>query len=188
MSRLLQAVVMTVVIALFASPALAHVGHDVTHTALSGLLHPLSGLDHILAMVANGLLAFSLGGLALWLVPLAFVVMMAAGGVLGASGVVLPGIEQGIAASVLILGILLIVASRLPMIFAVLLAGAFAVFHGAAHGLEGAEGGAVPLSYFVGFLVATLLLHCAGIGLGATFNASRKRLAAGASKPQRGVR
>jgi urease accessory protein len=175
MSRLSQTVFMTAMIALFCSPALAHVGHDVTHTALSGFLHPLSGLDHILAMVAVGLLAFSLGGPALWLVPLAFVLMMAVGGVLGASGVVLPGIEQGIATSVLVLGILLIVAARLPLIFAVLLAGAFAVFHGAAHGLEGAEGGTVPLSYFIGFLVATLILHCAGIGLGAAFNAVDKK-------------
>lgn len=175
MSRLSQTVLLAAAIALFSSPALAHWGHDISHTALSGFLHPLSGLDHILAMVAVGLLAFSLGGPALWLVPLAFVLMMAGGGVLGANGVVLPGIEQGIAASVLVLGILLIVAARLPMIFAVLLAGAFAVFHGAAHGLEGAEGGTVPLSYFVGFLVATLILHCAGIGLGAAFNAVEKK-------------
>ena len=79
MSRLLQVVVMTAVIAVFSSPALAHLGHDISHTVLSGFLHPLSGLDHILAMVAVGLLAFSLGGAALWLVPLAFVLMMAVG-------------------------------------------------------------------------------------------------------------
>jgi urease accessory protein len=114
-------------------------------------------------------LAFSLGGRALWMVPLAFVVMMAVGGVLGVAGVELLGVEQGIAASVLVLGVLLVVAARLPAILAVLLAGAFAVFHGAAHGLEGTAGGTVSASYFAGFLLTTLVLHCAGIALGAVF-------------------
>jgi urease accessory protein len=169
MIQLSRFVLVTTAIALASSPAFAHPGHDLGHTALQGLLHPVSGVDHLLAMLAVGLLAFSLGGRALWMVPLAFVFMMAVGGVLGATGVEMLGIEQGIAASVLVLGVLLVVAARLPMILAVLLAGAFAVFHGAAHGLEGAAGGTVSASYFAGFLLTTLVLHCAGIALGAAF-------------------
>jgi urease accessory protein len=167
MRHLLRIAFVAAPVALCSSPVLAHPGHDAGQTALQGFLHPLSGVDHVLAMLAVGLLAFSLGGRALWTVPLAFVLMMAVGGVLGAAGVELVGVEQGIAASVLVLGVLLVVAARLPLILAVLLAGAFAVFHGAAHGLEGAAGGAVSASYFAGFLAATLGLHCAGIALGA---------------------
>jgi urease accessory protein len=169
MLRLFRFVLVTAAIALASTPAFAHPGHELGLTALQGLLHPLSGVDHVLAMLAVGLLAFSLGGRALWMVPLAFVVMMAVGGVLGVAGVELLGVEQGIAASVLVLGVLLVVAARLPAILAVLLAGAFAVFHGAAHGLEGTAGGTVSASYFAGFLLTTLVLHCAGIALGAVF-------------------
>ena len=169
MIRLSRLVSLTGAIALCSTPAFAHPGHELSHTALQGLLHPLSGVDHLLAMLAVGLLAFSLGGRALWTVPLAFVVMMAVGGVLGATGVEVLGVEQGITASVLVLGVLLVVAARLPVILAVLLAGAFAVFHGAAHGLEGVAGGTVSASYFAGFLLTTLVLHCAGIALGAAF-------------------
>jgi urease accessory protein len=169
MIRLSRLVSLTGAIALCSTPAFAHPGHELGHTALQGLLHPLSGVDHLLAMLAVGLLALSLGGRALWTVPLAFVVMMAVGGVLGATGVEVLGVEQGIAASVLVLGVLLVVAARLPVIVAVLLAGAFAVYHGAAHGLEGVAGGTVSASYFAGFLLTTLVLHCAGIALGAAF-------------------
>jgi urease accessory protein len=164
MRRLLRIAFVAAPIALYSSQVFAHPGHDLGQTGLQGLLHPLSGVDHALAMLAVGLLAFSLGGRALWAVPLAFILMMAAGGMLGAAGVELVGVEQGIAASVLVLGVLLVVAARLPVILAVLLAGAFAVFHGAAHG---AAGGTVSASYFAGFLVATLGLHCAGIAFGA---------------------
>lgn len=175
MSRLSQIALIAAAIALCSSPVLAHPGHELGDTALQGFLHPLSGLDHVIAMVAVGLLAFSVGGRAIWTVPLAFVFMMAVGAVLGATGLGLPGVEQGIAASVLVLGMLIVVATRVPLIFATALAGAFAVFHGTAHGLEGATAGIVRTSYFVGFLLATAMLHCAGIALCAAFTALEKR-------------
>jgi urease accessory protein len=174
MSRLSKTALIAAAIALCAGPAFAHSGHEFGHTALQGFLHPLSGIDHVIAMIAIGLLAFCLGGRAIWTVPLAFVLMMAVGAVLGATGLGLPGVEQGIAASVLVLGMLIVVATRLSLIFATVLAGAFAVFHGTAHGLESAMAGIVT-SYFLGFLLATVMLHCAGIALGAAFAATENR-------------
>lgn len=175
MSRFSKTALLAGTIALCASPAFAHPGHEFGHTALEGFLHPLSGIDHVIAMIAVGLLAFCLGGRAIWTVPLAFVLMMAVGAVLGATGLGLPGVEQGIAASVLVLGMLIVAATRLSLIFATVLAGAFAVFHGTAHGLEGATTGIVPTSYFLGFLLASVTLHFAGIALGAAITAMENR-------------
>lgn len=174
MSRPSQTVLIAATIALCSGPVFAHPGHEIGHTAIQGFLHPLSGIDHILTMVSVGVLAFCLGRHAIWTVPLAFVLMMAVGRTLGASGVELPGVEQGIAASVLVLGALIAAAIRLPLLYATILVGAFAVFHGMAHGLEAAAEGVVPSSYFLGFLIATLALHGAGIALGVTFNAAEK--------------
>jgi len=134
--------------------ALAHPGHDAvgfTH----GVMHPLGGLDHVLAMVAVGLYAALLGGRALWLVPATFVGAMAMGGAFGAAGVTLPYTEAGIALSVIVLG--LAVALRL--------AGVFAIFHGHAHGAEMPQD-ASGTAYAAGFMVATALLHGAGIAIG----------------------
>jgi urease accessory protein len=131
----------------------------------TGLTHPLSGLDHILAMVAVGLWAAQRGGRALWLVPLTFVLTMAAGGVLGFLGIALPYIELGIAGSVLILGILVALASRLSLTASMALVGLFAIFHGYAHGAEMAAE-ASALWYSLGFMLATAMLHLSGIGIG----------------------
>lgn len=152
-------------------PALAHAhpghdGHELTWDFSAGAAHPLSGLDHLLAMVAVGLWAAQLGGRARWLVPAAFVGVMALGGALGQSGVVVvPGVEQGIAASVLVLGLLIAAAVRLPVAAGMALVGGFAVFHGFVHGAE-MPAAASGLSYGAGFVAATALLHTAGVGLG----------------------
>lgn len=130
----------------------------------TGLGHPVSGLDHVLAMVAVGLWAAQLGGRALWRVPLTFVLTMAAGGTLGFLGIQLPLVEFGIAGSVLILGVLVALASRLPLVASMALVGVFALFHGYAHGAEMAAE-ASALWYSLGFMLATAALHGAGIGI-----------------------
>ncbi len=139
-------------------------GH--THGFVNGFAHPLSGLDHLLAMTAVGLWAAQRGGRALWMVPLAFISVMASGGMLGMAGFgQIPLIEQAIAASVLVLGIFLAVAARLPMWASVLVIGLFAMFHGYAHGAE-MPATASGLLYGLGFVLATATLHLFGIGLG----------------------
>ena len=139
-------------------------GH--THGFANGFAHPLSGLDHFLAMTAVGLWAVQRGGRALWMVPLAFISVMAVGGMLGMAGFgQIPLIEQAIAASVLVLGIFLAVAARLSMRASVLAIGLFALFHGYAHGAE-MPATASGLLYGVGFVLATATLHLFGIGLG----------------------
>ena len=145
---------------------------------LTGVEHPFSGLDHILAMVAVGLWAAQLGGRALWSVALTFVLTMAAGGALGFLGVPLPMVELGIAGSVVVLGVLVALASRLPLAVSMALVGLFALFHGYAHGAEmAAESSA--LWYGLGFMLATATLHALGIGMA---------LAAGRGIPARLVR
>lgn len=143
----------------------AHTGAGSTHGFLPGVEHPLFGLDHLLAMVAIGLWAAQIGGRALWAVPATFVGVMALGGALGMAGVAVPFIEPGILTSVLLLGLLIAFAVRLPLGAALPLVAAFAVFHGAAHGAE-MPAGASGLAYASGFLLATAALHAAGIGLG----------------------
>jgi len=130
----------------------------------AGLAHPLSGVDHMLAMVAVGLWAAQLGGRALWLVPLTFVFTMAASGLLGLLGVTLPYVELGIASSVLILGVLVTRASRLPLTASMALVGLFAIFHGYAHGAEMVMGTSA-LWYSLGFMLATAALHVSGMGI-----------------------
>jgi urease accessory protein len=147
------------------SLAYAHVGAGDTHGALHGFMHPLGGLDHVLVMVAVGVLAFRIGGRALWLVPLSFVGMMAVGGALGMAGVGLPFVEVGIGLSVVVLGLALAFGLALPLAAATALVGLFAVFHGHAHGAE-MPAGASGFGYGLGFVLATALLHAVGIGLG----------------------
>jgi urease accessory protein len=149
---------------IFPGFAQAHTGAGTMHDALHGLLHPLTGLDHILAMVSVGLLAAQRGGRALWLLPLCFVTMMAAGGVLAVAGVALPGAESIIGISVIALGALILSGSRIHTGLATALIGAFAVFHGQAHGAE-MPATAAAIVFGLGFITATALLHGAGIGL-----------------------
>jgi len=140
--------------------ALAHPGHDVSGLA-AGLLHPLSGFDHLLAMLGVGLWAGQRGGKAIWLMPLSFMLMLVVGGVLGMQGLTLPGTETGIAASVLLVGLLIAAGVRLPIWAGMLSVGAFALFHGLAHGAE-LPASATALSYVVGFTLASGLLHATG--------------------------
>ncbi|MGH8726020.1 MAG: HupE/UreJ family protein [Burkholderiales bacterium] len=140
---------------------------------LAGLAHPVSGLDHVIAMLAVGVWASQLGRQALWLLPATFVLVMALGGALGAIGIALAGVEAGIVASAFALCALVACAARpLPGIAAALVA-VFAVFHGHAHGAELPES-ASAFAYSLGFVTTTFLLHLSGIALGA---ASRAYLA-----------
>jgi len=151
---------------LFPSAAWAHTGLGGALGFANGFIHPLSGLDHVLAMLAVGLLAVRLGGRALWLLPAAFLAFLVLGGVLGMSGVNLPFVEAAIAGSVLVLGCVLFARPSLPVTAAAGLAAIFAVFHGYSHGAE-ITAGSPALGYAVGFVLATVILHVAGVGLGA---------------------
>ncbi|MGE0230888.1 MAG: HupE/UreJ family protein [Flavobacteriaceae bacterium] len=152
------------VLAASTMPAFAHYGHAGHGSLVSGLLHPLTGADHVLAMVAVGLWASLLGGRAMWLVPAAFVVTMVAGFAFALGGGGLPLVEPTILASVVTLGILVALAARVPASVGMAVAGFFALFHGYAHGTEMA--GSNGLSYMAGFAIATALLHGAGLAAG----------------------
>ncbi len=152
-------------------PALAHPGHG-GHTLADGLAHPL-GWDHLLAMIAVGLLAVRMGGRWLALLPAVFVGSMLAGGLLATAGVSLPLVEPAIAASVLVLGLLVAASWRLTPAAALGLVAAFAMFHGYAHILEGAWS-----NYAAGFVLATAALHTVGVlgGLALVHLAERSAL------------
>lgn len=145
----------------------AHTGAGAVHGIGAGVLHPLSGLDHVLAMVGAGLLAARIGGRALWLLPLAFLAVMTAGSLLGVAGIALPFVETMIALSLLATAAALLAGARLPAVAAAALVGGFALFHGHAHGAE-MPAAAASLAYAAGFLAATAGLIGAGIALGRT--------------------
>ncbi len=130
----------------------------------AGFLHPLMGLDHLLAMLGIGVWAAQLGNRAVWLIPAAFVTAMVGGAAPALSGAPLPMAEFGIGGSVLVIGGLIAFGARLPLSVAMALAGAFALFHGHAHGTE-LPGFAHPAAYGAGFVAATALLHAAGVGI-----------------------
>jgi urease accessory protein len=132
---------------------------------VSGFEHPISGWDHILAMVAVGIWGAQLGAPAIWLLPVTFPMVMAFGGFLGLIGVHLPGVEFGIAASALLLGTMVCVEARPKLIWAAVLVGAFGLYHGHAHGAELPAGQSAML-YSMGFVIATGCLHAVGISLG----------------------
>ena len=132
---------------------------------ITGLAHPFMGLDHLLAMIAVGIWAAQTGGSAVWRFPLSFIVMMAGAALISASGYSLPALEPLIAGSVVLLGLMVVFAIRMPVNLSMLLVGLFAVFHGYAHGLEMPQAGSAIL-YGSGFVLATALLHTIGIGLG----------------------
>jgi urease accessory protein len=144
--------------------AFAHAGHGEHGEFIHGFMHPLTGLDHMLAMVTVGILAYQIGGRALWLVPTTFLAIMAAGGLLGVAGVSFYFVEPGIAASVVVLGAIVALALKPPVALAMAVVAVFAVFHGYAHGIEAPLGSAA--TYGAGFLVATALLHAFGIAFG----------------------
>jgi urease accessory protein len=167
LARITTIAAATIAVATIALPTIAsaHPGHDGTPGFIHGFLHPLGGLDHMIAMVAVGLFAARLGGRALWLVPASFVVTMAAAGVAGMAGFALPYVEAGIALSILVLGAAIALETTMPVAAAMGLVAFFAVFHGHAHGAEMPETMS-GLAYGGGFVVATAALHALGIGLG----------------------
>jgi urease accessory protein len=158
-----------------ASPAWAHGREGAAQGLLTGLSHPVSGADHVLAMVAVGLWGAQLGAPAVWVLPVTFPMVMAFGAFLGLVGMPVPGIEIGIAASAVLLGLMVARMARPPLAVAVVLVGLFAIFHGHAHGTE-LPPGQSGLMYSVGFVVATGLLHAAGIALGLLHGRSWGRL------------
>jgi urease accessory protein len=172
---------MPLVAAFLLAPAtvFAHTGHaDASGFAsalMHGLNHPITGIDHVLAMVAVGVLAAQLGGRALWLVPLSFVAVMTVAGALGMADIQMPLAELGIALSVVVLGLAIAFPRRLSALAAMALVGFFALFHGYAHGAEiPAEISA--LSYAAGFLAATALLHAIGAGFGLVLSLDEGRI------------
>jgi urease accessory protein len=159
-----------------ALPALAHVQQGQAAGFATGLLHPVSGLDHVVAMVAVGLWGAQLGAPAIWLLPVTFPLVMAFGGFLGLVGVPLPGVEVGIALSALLLGLAVAFEWRPPLWSAAVLVGFFAIFHVHAHGTE-LPPGQSGLYYSLGFVVATGCLHAIGIATGLVHRWPSGRLA-----------
>jgi urease accessory protein len=155
----------TTMLVLFAGSASAHEGAGISGGFFSGFMHPILGWDHVVAMVAVGLWGAFLGSPAIWILPVVFPLVMAFGGALGVMGVPIPAIETGIAASAVVLGAMVAFAVRPPIWIAALIVGAFAIFHGHAHGTELPDA-ANPLAYSLGFVIATGLLHLSGIAFG----------------------
>lgn len=153
--------ILSIVALLAPQVAIAH-GGPADAGLVSGLAHPFGGADHLLAMLAVGLWAGLKGGRGLWLLPATFVAGTALGGVLGWTGMALPMVEGMLALSVLVFGLLIVAAARLPLSAAVVVAGGFALFHGHAHGAE-LPMTAAPLLFGAGVLAATAALHAAGV-------------------------
>jgi urease accessory protein len=151
-------------LALACMPASAHTG-SMSGGFVGGFAHPIFGPDHVVAMVAVGLWGAFLGAPAIWLLPIVFPLVMACGGVMGILGVPLPGVEIGIAVSAAVLGMMVALAARPPLWVAGVIVGAFAIFHGHAHGAE-LPPGADALAYSLGFVIATGCLHLCGIAFG----------------------
>jgi urease accessory protein len=164
-SNLVRAIMLAVFVFLCAQSAFAHPQKGEAVGFLTGFRHPISGLDHVLAMVAVGLWGAQLGSPAIWLLPVAFPMVMAMGGMLGLMGVPLPGTEYGIALSAILLGAAVLFEIRPPLTIAAMLVGLFAIFHGHAHGTE-LPAGQSALLYSMGFVIATGCLHAVGIGIG----------------------
>lgn len=156
--------------------ASAHAVHGLGGGVLTGFLHPITGLDHVAAMVAVGLWGAFLGRPAIFVLPIAFPLMMVVGGILGITGVPVPAVEIGIALSAIVLGLMVAFAARPPLWVAAVIVGIFAIFHGHAHGTELPES-ANAVAFSVGFVVATGLLHLCGIAFGLLVGSSQGRVA-----------
>lgn len=157
-----------IALALAAIPSIAY-AHDGSNVPfggfLSGLIHPVLGYDHFLAMLSVGILSAQIGGRAIWTVPATFVSVMALGGTLGLIDIGLTSVELGIAASLVLLGLIIAAERKLPILLAMTGVGFFAIFHGYAHGTE-MPTTAEPVKYALGFLTGTALIHIAGVVLG----------------------
>jgi urease accessory protein len=155
----------TAILALAMAPAYAHTGEGIAGGFASGFVHPIVGWDHVVAMVAVGLWGAFLGAPAIWILPIVFPLVMAFGAALGIVGFPIPFVEAGIASSAVVLGLLIALAARPPIPVAAVIVGAFAIFHGYAHGTE-LPAAANPFAYAVGFVLATGCLHLVGIAFG----------------------
>jgi urease accessory protein len=161
----LQVCLCAIALVSMTSTAFAHSENGVAIDFAGGFKHPITGLDHLVAMVAVGLWGAFLGIPAIWLLPVVFPLVMAVGGALGVLGMPLPGVETGIALSAIALGAVVALAAKPPLWIAAVLVGAFAIFHGHAHGTE-LPVGADAIAYSMGFVVATGMLHLGGIAFG----------------------
>ena len=160
-----ESLLATLLMVLATAPLSAHVQEGAAAGFLTGLRHPISGLDHVLAMIAVGLWGAQLGAPAVWALPVTFPMVMAVGGFLGLVGVPLPGVEIGVAASAILLGAMVMTEARPPLAAAAALVAFFAIFHGYAHGAE-LPAGQSGLTYSMGFVMATGCLHGVGIATG----------------------
>ena len=156
--------------------AWAHVEGGQAAGFITGLQHPWSGLDHILAMIAVGLWGAQLGSPAIWMLPIAFPMMMAMGAMMGLLGIPVPGVEIGIALSAIVLGTMILAEVRPKLVIAIAMVGIFAIFHGHAHGTE-LPPGQSGLLYSMGFVIATGCLHGVGVALGLVNSLSAGKLA-----------
>lgn len=164
MTRSLCSAVLTLAL-LVAGPALAHTDTGDVGGFASGFLHPILGPDHVIAMIAVGLWGVFLGAPAIWVLPIGFPLVMAFGGAFGIIGIPLPAVEAGIALSAVVLGLCVAFALKPPLPVAAVIVGTFAIFHGYAHGAEMPKASSA-VSYALGFVIATGLLHLAGILFG----------------------
>lgn len=161
-----SAIALTTLALLAISPAaFAHPGHLTGSGFATGLLHPFTGLDHLLAMLAVGLWAAQRGGRYLFVIPASFVAMMALGATAGASGIALPLVEPGILGSLLVFGLLIAFDARLPLAAGMAIIGGFALFHGYAHAVEMPSQASLAV-FGSGMLLGSVMLHLVGIGLG----------------------
>ncbi|WP_445679869.1 HupE/UreJ family protein [Radicibacter daui] len=176
----------SLVAGLLPAAAFAHTGVGQASGFGQGFAHPITGLDHVLAMVMVGVFAWQLGGRALWLVPMVFVAVMGLGGGLGMAGIAVPYVEVGIALSVIVLGGVVALGLKAPTAVAMAVVGLFALFHGHAHGAEMPED-AAGVAYGMGFMLATALLHAAGLGLGITVGKAGERRGAAVVRAAGGI-
>jgi len=165
MTAIRMRIVLILLLLCAAQGAQAHIQAAEASGFLSGFMHPVSGLDHVLAMFAVGLWGAQLGRRAMWVLPVTFPLLMAFGATLALLGMPLPGVEIGIAASALLLGLAVMTEQRPRLAAAAVLVGFFAIFHGHAHGAE-LPAGQSGLLYGLGFVLATAFLHLAGIAVG----------------------
>jgi len=175
-ARLSKRVLIILFILGWSQAAWAHVEGGQAAGFVTGLQHPWSGLDHVLAMIAVGLWGAQLGSPALWLLPIAFPVMMAVGAMMGLVGIPVPGVEIGIALSAIVLGTMILAEVRAKLALAISVVGVFAIFHGHAHGTE-LPAGQSGLLYSMGFVIATGCLHGVGVALGLVHRLPAGRLA-----------
>lgn len=169
-------ILITLMGSVFTTSAFAHAGHADVSGLVHGLMHPVSGLDHVLAMIAVGVLAFVIGGRARIALPLAFMAALLVGGALGMTGFALPLVEAGIGASIIVIAGLAALGAPLPVWLTSALVAFFGLFHGFAHGAE-MPVDASGFAYAAGFVVASGLLHVTGLALGQAFGA-KSRIAA----------